>query len=176
MHTQTRDSRWLALVVLCAGMLMVILDQTPQRRREDVTLGLGQRSEDVGEDALHEVIAVLRERSPGVGDGDDPRPPVVGGGTPLDEPALLELVDGDDHRRLVELAELGELDLRAIAFDGLDQHALLARREAEVLEPGGQLRLQRVRGEAEEHRQIGNTLDGRHDTRITRSVRHEIIP
>jgi EmrB/QacA subfamily drug resistance transporter len=28
MHTQTRDSRWLALVVLCAGMLMVILDQT----------------------------------------------------------------------------------------------------------------------------------------------------
>src|SRR4051794_6869284 len=28
MPTQTRDSRWLALVVLCAGMLMVILDQT----------------------------------------------------------------------------------------------------------------------------------------------------
>src|SRR5437016_2362554 len=24
----TRDSRWLALVVLCAGMLMIILDQT----------------------------------------------------------------------------------------------------------------------------------------------------
>src|SRR3954454_5225814 len=28
MQSQTRDSRWLALVVLCAGMLMVILDQT----------------------------------------------------------------------------------------------------------------------------------------------------
>ena len=28
MTTPTRDSRWLALVVLCAGMLMVILDQT----------------------------------------------------------------------------------------------------------------------------------------------------
>jgi EmrB/QacA subfamily drug resistance transporter len=28
MSTPTRDSRWLALVVLCAGMLMVILDQT----------------------------------------------------------------------------------------------------------------------------------------------------
>jgi EmrB/QacA subfamily drug resistance transporter len=28
MTTRTRDSRWLALVVLCAGMLMVILDQT----------------------------------------------------------------------------------------------------------------------------------------------------
>src|SRR3954464_15849282 len=28
MPTSTRDSRWLALVVLCAGMLMVILDQT----------------------------------------------------------------------------------------------------------------------------------------------------
>ena len=24
----TRDARWLALVVLCAGMLMIILDQT----------------------------------------------------------------------------------------------------------------------------------------------------
>ena len=24
----TRDSRWLALVVLCSGMLMIILDQT----------------------------------------------------------------------------------------------------------------------------------------------------
>jgi EmrB/QacA subfamily drug resistance transporter len=28
MQSRTRDSRWLALVVLCAGMLMVILDQT----------------------------------------------------------------------------------------------------------------------------------------------------
>ena len=28
MTSRTRDSRWLALVVLCAGMLMVILDQT----------------------------------------------------------------------------------------------------------------------------------------------------
>ena len=28
MTTRTRDSRWLALVVLCAGMLMIILDQT----------------------------------------------------------------------------------------------------------------------------------------------------
>ena len=28
MTTPTRDSRWLALVVLCAGMLMIILDQT----------------------------------------------------------------------------------------------------------------------------------------------------
>src|SRR3954469_15792525 len=28
MPTQTRDSRWPALMVLCAGMLMVILDQT----------------------------------------------------------------------------------------------------------------------------------------------------
>ena len=28
MRSTTRDSRWLALVVLCAGMLMVILDQT----------------------------------------------------------------------------------------------------------------------------------------------------
>jgi MFS family permease len=26
--SSTRDSRWLALVVLCAGMLMIILDQT----------------------------------------------------------------------------------------------------------------------------------------------------
>src|SRR3954447_12075256 len=28
MPTHTRDSRWPALVVLCAGMLMIILDQT----------------------------------------------------------------------------------------------------------------------------------------------------
>ncbi|HCU50289.1 MAG TPA: MFS transporter, partial [Micromonosporaceae bacterium] len=26
--TKTKDSRWFALVVLCAGMLMIILDQT----------------------------------------------------------------------------------------------------------------------------------------------------
>src|SRR6187455_2921306 len=28
MTTRTRDSRWLALVVLCAGMLMIVLDAT----------------------------------------------------------------------------------------------------------------------------------------------------
>jgi EmrB/QacA subfamily drug resistance transporter len=45
--TPTRDSRWLALVVLCAGMLMIILDQTivnvalPSIRRD---LGFSQSS------------------------------------------------------------------------------------------------------------------------------------
>ena len=28
LHGQTHDRRWIALVVLCAGMLMIILDQT----------------------------------------------------------------------------------------------------------------------------------------------------
>lgn len=51
-----RDSRWLALVVLCAGMLMIILDQTV------VNVALPSIQRDLGFSAIRPRLG--RERIP----------------------------------------------------------------------------------------------------------------
>src|SRR4051794_14859913 len=65
-----------------------------------------------------------------VGHGDDPRATIAGGGPALGEAGALELVDRDDHRRLVEPDHVRELLLGELAGAGGGEHAVAARGEA----------------------------------------------
>ena len=77
----------------------------------------GSELEHLGVDPLDDRVALLGHRRARLGHGDDARAAVGGGGAALGEAGLLELVDGDDHRRLVERAALGEPDLRLVALE-----------------------------------------------------------
>jgi hypothetical protein len=57
----------------------------------------------------------LDRRGPaGLGHRDDPGPAIGRGLPALGQPAPLQVVDGAEHRRLVEVDEGGELDLRRV--------------------------------------------------------------
>src|SRR5881227_1505717 len=92
-----------------------LLDERAQRFEEDLPLP--------GREGAEEILLDLVDHGPpladlalaGLGDRDDSRATVRFGGPALRKPCRLELVNRDDHRRLVEADQLCEILLGVVA-------------------------------------------------------------
>src|SRR3954453_22425263 len=94
-----------------------LLDERAERFEEVLSIPGWEGTEEI-------LLNSVNHRSPltdlalsGLGDGDDSCAAVGLGGSALRESSRLQLIDRDDHRRLVQADQLGELLLRVLACD-----------------------------------------------------------
>ena len=91
----------------------------------------------------------------GLGHHDHARPPVSARWTPLGQAGGFELVDGHDHRGLVEPHHPGDLGLGELTRHRREQDRMLSRRDAQVFERGRELGRQPMTGSREQPAEIG---------------------
>src|SRR5215204_2865217 len=130
-------------------------DEPVEAVEERTALALGQRGQHVGVGQRDDRVGGSDDALSLLRDGDDPCAPVAAREPPLGEPVALQRVERHDHRRLVERALLGDLALRQLAGQRPREHAVRARRDAELGEPRGQLGGQRIAGPRQQEGEVG---------------------
>jgi spectinomycin phosphotransferase len=140
----------------CDGGGQWAVHESGQRVDEGFALRGRQGVEGLGVDLVDDSLAFGGDLGAGVGDGDDAGAAVGRGGSAFGVAGFLERVDGDDHRGLVHVRELGDLDLGAFRLEGVPQHALHPQRQADLRQRRGQLGLQDMTGVHEVTGQVGH--------------------
>lgn len=100
-------------------------------------------------DAVDNLGTARRQFRTGGSHRDDARATVGARRFTFGQARLLQRVDGDHHRRLVHVAEFGELRLRAFSCHRVDQHAVHPGREPDLGQRRRHLRTQDVAGAVE---------------------------
>src|SRR3954452_16762987 len=94
-----------------------LLDERAERFEEVLSIPGWEGTEEILLNSVNHGSPLTDLALSGLGDGDDSCAAVGLGGSALRESSRLQLIDRDDHRRLVQADQLGELLLRVLAGD-----------------------------------------------------------
>jgi len=123
-------------------------------------------------------LALGGDPGAGLGDRDDPGSPIGAGGPALGQAGPLQGVHRDHHGGLVQVGQLGDLDLGPLRLQGVQQNALCPGVRPISASAAVSMVFQHVAGVVE---QAGEILDGadrllvRHIGRIATSIRNGTI-
>src|SRR5436190_10984093 len=136
-------------------------DEPRERVDERRPLAGGEAREDVGVDAIDDLLGLVHLPPPRLRHLDHAGAAVLARGAAPGEASGLELVEGHHHRRLVDPHPVREVDLRVLAAHRGGEEAVGARRDADALERRRDLGPERVARLREEPTEVGAERLGR---------------